>query len=232
MSRLQRVIASTLLRQGLVSKCIISCHFLRSSFTSSKEMDGSLHHTDFVMKLQERSVTLLKWSQKCSAICHDTQQQSTGFSILPQHSASQEAQEARKAYSFHTGFWFTWEKRIVWTSDQKSQTNTPREAHFYHSSVTAMDKAQLCTPLGLSQPLLVPVELRKGLNTLCSLQEQDNSYLNAYDNKHPPATEANAIKRISFWHKKNQGNDMMYWQDLNYMRPKRQLKRVRPLLIG
>lgn len=95
-----------------------------------------------------------------------------------------------------------------------------------------MGKAQLCTSLGLSQPLLVPVELHKELNTLCSLQEWDNSYLNAFDNKHPPATEANAIKRISFWHKKNQVNDMMYWQNFNYMRPKRQLKRVRSLLIG
>lgn len=116
--------------------------------------------------------------------------------------------------------------------EEKFQTNTPREANFYYSSGAAMDKAQLCTSLGVSQPLLVPVELHKELNMLCSPQEQDNSYLNAYDNKHPPATEANEIKRISFWHKKNQGNDMMYWQDLNYMRPKRQLKRVRPLLIG
>lgn len=68
--------------------------------------------------------------------------------------------------------------------------------------------------------------------TQWSLQEWDNSYPNAFDNKHPSATETNAIKRIEFWHKKTQWNDMMYWQNFNYMMPKRQLKRVRPLLIG
>lgn len=44
-------------------------------------MDGSLHHTNFVMTLQERFVTLLKWSQKCSAICYNTQQQSIWASL-------------------------------------------------------------------------------------------------------------------------------------------------------
>lgn len=102
-----------------------------------------------------------------------------------------------------------------------------RELLPHEPSVTAVDRAQLCTSLGLGQLLLVPVELHKGLNTLWSLQKWDNSDLNAFDNKHPLATKANAIKRISFWHK----NDMMHWQDFNYMRPKRQLKRVRPLLI-
>lgn len=129
-------------------------------------------------------------------------------------------------HDFQVGFQFKWNRKILQASNQKSQ-KTSRETNFYQPSVTAVDRAKLCTSLGLGQLLLVPVELHKGLNTLWSLQKWDNSYLNAFDNKHPLATEANAIKRISFWHK----NDMMYWQDFNYMRPKRQLKRVRPLLI-
>lgn len=57
-----------------------------------------------------------------------------------------------------------------------------------------MGKAQLCTALGVSQPWLVPTELHKELHTLCSLQEQDDRFLTAFKNKHPPATKANAIK--------------------------------------
>lgn len=57
-----------------------------------------------------------------------------------------------------------------------------------------MDKAQLCTSLGVGQPWLVPMELHQELHTLCSLQEQDKRFLTAFSNNHPPATKANAIK--------------------------------------
>lgn len=150
-----------------------------------------------------------------------------GVSAPSQHFARQKAQEASKAHDFQAVFQSKRARKVLQALNPKIKQNHPDEIN----STSGQLLPQLCTSLGLRQSLLVSEELYKELNTTGSLQERDKSNLNAFHNKHPPATEANAIKRISFWHKRNQGNDMMYWQNFHYVRPKRQLKRVRPLLI-